>query len=66
MSDDTAVKVFNTLILQGKIFKATRFITQREKNAILKPEHDDGKGNKVIDVLKSNIQLKLRRIQKLF
>ena len=29
MSDDTADKVFNTLILQGKIREATRFITQR-------------------------------------
>jgi hypothetical protein len=54
MSDDTADKVFNTLILQGKIREATRFITQRgEKTAILKPDDDDGKGNKVIDVLKS-------------
>ena len=34
MSDDTADKVFNTLILQGKIREATRFITQRGKKPL--------------------------------
>ena len=44
MSEESAIKIFTRLILQGKIRQTTRFITEREeRGVVLNPYDDSGK-----------------------
>ena len=50
-------KIFNTLILNGKLNEATTYMTSQTKNVILNPTDIDEKTNKpVLEFLQSKIQ----------
>ena len=57
-------KIFNTLILNGKLNEATTYITSQTKNVILNPTDIDEKTNKpVLEVLQSkNPEIKINNI----
>ena len=55
MNVDQEAKVFSSLIMQGKLREAVRFITDRQGGGVMSPEQDAGKpaGKSVFEVLLS-------------
>ena len=55
MSEDQEAKIFSSLILQGRMREAVRFITERQGGGVMSPDEDAGKpaGKNVFEVLES-------------
>ena len=52
VSDDEAVKIFDRLVMQGKLRSACRFITERDGGVrVMSPEEDAGDGKTVLEGL---------------
>ena len=51
ISDDEAVKIFDSLVMQGKLRSACRFITERDGGVrVMSPEEDAGDGKQFLKV----------------